>query len=546
MQESDKKKKSALRARGLDLPFVAVCALGIAEVVAFYLRRAGSLAAVNEDAYISFRYARNLLRGDGLVFNPGERVEGMTNLLWTLLLAGGSWVSGVSLPQLSLAFGTACGVLVVGVSFWWCYTEVRPVVPGRAGAALVALAAPAVLVAIPGFAFYSVSGLEVAFFALLLTGGLFAVLRGGTPYAVAFGSVLLGLATVTRPEGALVLAFAALGAAFAGRDASLRGRFARLVAAGLPGGLVVLGFTLFRVLYYGSVLPNTAYAKAGGMEVVERWGIPYVMEAARGNLFAVAWLLILAGALVDRGFLFRSLAVVAITPVWAAYLVYAGGDYMPFHRLIVPLLPPLFVLGVAGFVRVALYALPQSSGRALALRPVAASVLALALMLPFLLQYPDQVERERASRINNERENERRAAMAEWFRQNDPNALVARNGVGVFGFYTETRIVDMLGLNDRHIARHGEKHPRYLPGHQASDADYVLSRKPEYIMVTNTEPRFRFAGDRDLVNSEELHRDYELIEVEISSGHTTKMFRRQQESLPDADAPEGEESARIE
>ena len=44
---------------------------------------------VAEDAYISFRYARNLVEGHGLVFNVGEKVEGYTNFLWTLLLAPG-------------------------------------------------------------------------------------------------------------------------------------------------------------------------------------------------------------------------------------------------------------------------------------------------------------------------------------------------------------------------------------------------------------------------------------------------------------------------
>ena len=40
-----------------------------------------------DDAFISFRYARNLLEGHGLVFNPGEYVEGYSNFLWTLELA---------------------------------------------------------------------------------------------------------------------------------------------------------------------------------------------------------------------------------------------------------------------------------------------------------------------------------------------------------------------------------------------------------------------------------------------------------------------------
>src|SRR5215475_11087437 len=51
----------------------------------FALWRAIGLAWLSDDGFISFRYAANLVRGDGLVYNAGERVEGYTNLLWTLL-----------------------------------------------------------------------------------------------------------------------------------------------------------------------------------------------------------------------------------------------------------------------------------------------------------------------------------------------------------------------------------------------------------------------------------------------------------------------------
>ena len=42
---------------------------------------------VQDDAYVSFRYARNLVRGDGLTYNAGEKVEGYSNFLWTVLAA---------------------------------------------------------------------------------------------------------------------------------------------------------------------------------------------------------------------------------------------------------------------------------------------------------------------------------------------------------------------------------------------------------------------------------------------------------------------------
>ena len=47
---------------------------------------------VQDDAYISFRYARNLADGFGLVWNIGERVEGYTNFLWTLLMVPAFWL----------------------------------------------------------------------------------------------------------------------------------------------------------------------------------------------------------------------------------------------------------------------------------------------------------------------------------------------------------------------------------------------------------------------------------------------------------------------
>ena len=63
-----------------------------------------------DDAYISFRYADNLARGLGLVYNPGERVEGYSNFLWTLLLAGGARL-GLDVVRLSVVL--ALGAFLV-------------------------------------------------------------------------------------------------------------------------------------------------------------------------------------------------------------------------------------------------------------------------------------------------------------------------------------------------------------------------------------------------------------------------------------------------
>jgi len=62
---------------------------------------------VQDDAFISFRYARNLVRGNGLTWNPGERVEGYTNFLWTLLLAV-PFALGLDPVAFSEALGLVC------------------------------------------------------------------------------------------------------------------------------------------------------------------------------------------------------------------------------------------------------------------------------------------------------------------------------------------------------------------------------------------------------------------------------------------------------
>src|SRR6185437_4110074 len=73
--------RAAALSRGVRLALLA--ALGAAA-----LAWAWHLAWLCDDSFISFRYARNLAHGNGLVWNVGERVEGYTNFLWTVIAAG--------------------------------------------------------------------------------------------------------------------------------------------------------------------------------------------------------------------------------------------------------------------------------------------------------------------------------------------------------------------------------------------------------------------------------------------------------------------------
>src|SRR5579864_7564678 len=61
-----------------------------------------------DDAYITFRYARNLADGLGLVYNPGEWVLGTTAPLWALVLSLGYRLGLTDLPWLATLLSAIC------------------------------------------------------------------------------------------------------------------------------------------------------------------------------------------------------------------------------------------------------------------------------------------------------------------------------------------------------------------------------------------------------------------------------------------------------
>lgn len=514
----------------------AIVAAGLGMATALYGARVWWVHSVDEDAYISLRYARNFLNGDGLVFNPGgEPVEGITNLLWTLTLAVISWTSGLQLPTVALALGVLCGALVLVVAYHWCYAALASFGASRLEAVLISLAAPLLIAVMPGFAFYASSGLETPGFVLLTLAGLYTLSGTGSSKRYAVGSLLLGLAALTRPEGMLVLAVGVFACALRFE----RGWWRRVLAAALPGFAVLAAATLWRLWYYGSPVPNTFFVRAKGIEVVQQWGLPYLIEAAQNTWFPLAYALILAGALLSKDFMTRNLSTLALVPAWCAYVAYAGGDYMPAHRLIVPILPLVWVLAVPALYliyRKLSGLLGYPSWRA---APAAFGFPALAFAAFVVLQTPDHLKAEKRHQAANDGWTEYRRSVAEALNaRSNPDTLVAANAVGAFGYYSEARIVDMLGLNDGHIARHGTKIPHALPGHQAGDGEYVISREPDYIIPFGIKPEYdvdRTApyhlSDRQLFRQPEFQENYEPIrfqldnDLEPEQARSVSMFR---------------------
>jgi arabinofuranosyltransferase len=229
-----------------------------------------------DDAFISFRYARNLAHGHGLVFNPGlERVEGYTNFLWVVLLAG---FDLVGLKPEWAANGLS---LAATIALWACVVGLA-VRGGRAG--FLALV-PAVLLGLTrSVAVWSTSGLETRLYELLVVGGVLRTLIELEPDARAVPTAraarrplagwLFGLAALTRPEGMMLGGSVALVAAWRLRARGENARSWLLATLGPLLGLF-LAHLAFRRAYYGEWLPNTYYAKVGG-QLRWDWGIAYL------------------------------------------------------------------------------------------------------------------------------------------------------------------------------------------------------------------------------------------------------------------------------
>ena len=164
---------------------------------------------VIDDAFISFRYAENLARGYGLVFNPGERVEGYTNFLWVMLIAASNAVGGDSLVTARVVgvLANLATLLLVGTATFRGW--LRPVFPG------LALLPPILLAANYGFVLWGIGGLETSLFTLVVTAGLLSLARASgdsasTGYFYCAGG-LFALAVLARPDATVLFAGAVLG-----------------------------------------------------------------------------------------------------------------------------------------------------------------------------------------------------------------------------------------------------------------------------------------------------------------------------------------------
>jgi hypothetical protein len=448
-----------------------------------------------EDAYITFRYARNIAQGHGFVYNVGERVLGTTTPLQTLLLAA-----------LGLVFGSAHIPTVAAI--------VMPMF-GLAGGllaylALVRLGLPRTGAAAGGLLFYlhplvirtSLGGMETPLVLFLMALSLYFVAAKRSVPATAAVALLV----LCRVDGLV------WGAGIVGLTLLSDYRRPRRQAAVFAA--IVLPWLLFSLFYFGSLLPNTVLAKGvvrpgretllfqpAYFDLLSRWYISGMGLRTDHPMFRV-WVLLLGLGVyaVVRARKRELLALLVFPPVYAALMYFGRAPTFEWY-----LLPMLFCGVLLGGLGIGQTLSWVAGGRIhWTVRAAVAAGLATAVIFLGLNLARDLPRQVRWERLSEENEFGLRREVGLWLRDCTPrNARVAMEAIGYQGYFSERRIIDMAGLVS----------PRVVDFRASTGSNGIVFRriltelKPDYLVLRSFEVDknrhfhggrlFVTAGDRD-------------------------------------------------
>lgn len=454
-----------------------------------------------DDAFISFRYARNLAEHGALVFNvgmdPPERVEGYTNFLWVVVLAG--------LQSLGLAPPRAAPVLT-GLGALAGLVTAALVARGlrrRLGrdaqdprVCMLELVPAILLVSVPEHMVWAHGGLETSWAAALVLGSMAA-------WSADRWRLAAGLAAATallRPDGLLpIAAFGLTWLVVVSAPALVRGRktlrpvlaavpWPRLLQAALLFAVPLGVHLLWRHHYYGAWLPNTWAIKASGALLRDSYGQAYVH--AWLDALPLIYVAPLAVLLRPR----HALLVVPIA-VTVAYGWSVGGDFMAYSRFYV--VPTALLAALVGWL---LADASRVLGRVLGPRLAAALALGLALLLAAGLatrtharwvadmakpagwldgKWEGVAAMDRFARVG--------WAVGEWMHDNlPPDTLISVGAAGAVPYGADLPVVDAYGLVDPQLMSLPGLRPYQgrgaRPGHQIiAPVSYMKARDPDLL-----------------------------------------------------------------
>jgi arabinofuranosyltransferase len=488
--------------------------------VPFFLGILVVLEFVKDDAYISFRYAHNLVTGHGLVFNQGEKLEGFTNFLWVLILAPFEWL-GWDLFQVCEVLGTILGIacLVQATRFvTWINGERKD---------FSQLWAAMWLATSSSFVLWAKSGLEQPLAQLLPIAGAWILWRARSelllsethvtrPVGIAqaptkegdavvtkrlekkylIAGILMGMACMTRPELHMMAILVGLPLVLDAVKARKVTRAQLLYVAG------ILAITIpshgFRYAYYGTLVPNTFYVKTGTGSLVWREGIKTLHDMFDFN--DTGALVVLAPlAFADRKRIVEKSVMAIISLAFMAFYVKVGVDEMQWHRLYLPALPFTAVLAALGAQNLldGVLRLAKSEN----LRTVAYGAGWGAVLLAGYQSFRFTYREQHGFDGHGDLAGTYHPDLGKFLvRHERPGALVAFQDMGSTPYHApDIDFLDFIGLVDKTVAH--ARHDYGLHAFVGSDVDnnqgkydaemrdYYYKRNPEWAILTIYTPR---------------------------------------------------------
>jgi hypothetical protein len=401
-----------------------------------------------DDAYITFRYSRNIVDGWGMAYNGGDvRVDGVNNYLWVLFGIPFEAL-GWNAPFIALLAGWASSLLS-----GWLVVQMLPREMGRArwlaGFLLVLWAQPAI---------WSMGGLETATYGLFIL--LIARLYANPPrttWSLAGSASVLTALPLLRPEGILISIACA---AWLGARAWRQRQFA--LATPVVFFLLSYGaFVVWRFYYFSFPYPNTYYVKMATLPTADRWveGVRYLIRFFNETgawVLIPFWLIALSR---------RTLGQALTLAIGLGSVMHMGGDWMPHFRFCTPLIPLMVLLAFQGVFR-----LVEAHGRA------ARVAVALSCLLVVIRSAPASVnfKAQPITWLGWHR------PTAHWLARNaPPGTRVFLHDVGALPYYASNLVVlDGGRLTDVFLAHRQD----------LNAADYLLAQQPELVIASLVHP----------------------------------------------------------
>lgn len=411
-----------------------------------------------DDAFITFRYADNIAHGLGYVYNEGQHVQGTTTPLFTFVMALFTLMRVPPITAalfISLVASGATSVIIYRFAQSLRFTRwtLLPVV----AYILWPRSLPA-----------DTSGMETAVFTLLVTAALYFRHRKLDYYAIGMAT----LATVTRPEGAMVLGLVFLSQVYEHRD-----RWASYVT--IPA--MILGpWLLFAYFYFGSIVPNSIHAK---LALYSQWG---TMSTWDTLVYLMAWhnsfgMVVTVAVLIGGYWLIKKQNFGRIEIFWMVAMVafYTFGDSRVFFWYITPIYPIYLIFGCAAV---------EFSAEKVNLSPASEDrwrniiVVAAAIVLAFGCYKPAAYYRD----FQHAQINMHRAVGLFLSRESVPGELVAAEDIGYMGYYSKRTILDRDGIVSPEVIRYNAAGNYFGP---------IEEFEPEWVVAAPSSPTSDFLSD---------------------------------------------------